>query len=248
MKKGIAAFLYMLLITYPIFAQDKPNLNRSVIKFHPFGLLDLQPTLSAAFEQPISPNKSIQIDIGYIFDDLRAPQKSDYKKFQTSLLNLNIRTEYRYYYSEKNIERKNKKTFIRRKYLAVQGFYKRTSYTSKDDVCPCEWAVANNGYESYYTCPPGALQKSFAYTRHVLGGHIKIGWQRYTKNGFVIDTYLGLGARKIITTTDLKNGYLHDDKYYDDYNPFLFYPINVAHYVNYVAPSLTFGVKFGFSL
>jgi hypothetical protein len=171
-----------------------------VIKWAPFSVLDIDPTMQFGLEYLLKGNWSLQQELGYgHFNHSRTTFNGN------NLWNKEVwrsRSEVRLYLS-------NYTPRPAGVYTAFELLYKRVNFNQEATVGrECE-----DGRCNYFE------RVTYKVLRDVVGYHIKFGGQAVVENRVTLDFYTGLGFRNIYVKTpgkgpDVSRGWWDDDEAY----------------------------------
>ena len=216
---------------------------RAVIKLAPLSLLDQDATVQGGLEYRTGVRTSVQGEFGYGWKGLSLI-KSDLDKFAS--VNLwRGRAEVRFYTSHYRTNRRQgiaiRSDVPLGNYWAIEGLYKQINLIDQINVYSAEASSATGSYVL-------TGSQRVPISRNVFGGHVKIGRQfafydpyRRVFSRTLIDMYVGVGVREIRNQVSPR-----------PFNPFPTCGCGIGRSLtnegNFIAPSITAGLKLGFAL
>jgi hypothetical protein len=210
---------------------EKPS---PIIKFAPLSILDKTATYQFGVEYFLTNRKSLQGEIGYGSSSIDFLTAANPKKDERTI---RFRGEYRIYTSAIPALFKRE---LNKDYMAFEFLYKNHSYLNNQEFGrDCNGSLGCNYYEKF----------EFTQQTQSFAGHFKYGSQLFSKSGFVIDAYVGVGLR----ITDVQTIGLPDNLggVSNSSSSFLSYNYNSQYFPTqkglYRSISLAAGLKIGLS-
>jgi hypothetical protein len=237
--KNFALIFFAILLSIRALGQEpvaKPPFEKQspIIKFAPLSILDKTATYQFALEYFLTDRKSLQGEIGYGASSIDFLTASNPKKDERTI---RFRGEYRIYSSAIPALFKRE---LNKDYIAFEFLYKNHSYLNNQEFSrSCN---GSQGCDYYEKIEFNQLTQSFA-------GHFKYGSQLFSKSGFVLDAYVGVGLR----ITDVQTIGLPDNLggISNSSSSFFAYNYNSQYFPTqkglYRSLSLAAGLKFGLS-
>jgi hypothetical protein len=237
--KNFALIFFSILLSIRALGQEpvaKPPLEipSPIIKFAPLSILDKTATYQFALEYFLTNRKSLQGELGYGSSSIDFLTAANPKKDEQTI---RFRGEYRIYSSAIPALFKRE---LNKDYIAFEFLYKNHSYlNSLEFGRSCNGAQGCNYYEKF----------EFTQQTQSFAGHFKYGSQFFSKSGFVLDAFVGVGFR----ITDVQTINLPDNLGgINNYSSSIFsYNYNSQYFPTqkglYRSLSIAAGLKFGLS-
>lgn len=221
MGQGLVAYA-QIEKPLPLSTIDTEQSQRWVVKFAALSLIDPSNTIQFGVERMVGKHQSIQAEFGYGWQGMNLWDVSQRARY-TDIKTWRGRAEWRYYWHGGPIG----------SYVALEGLFKQTDAFEHGTVgVGCESGPCQ--YYQMYSAP---------ISKRIWAGHVKFGRQfsLSPNNRLVADFYGGIGVR----WASLDNSTVPEGlPFYGSYGINF---LNVFSIPNQSTPSISYGIKLGYS-